>query len=214
MTWCRGNDQLVNHDNGAYDAKLDSFASDIPFTGTAFLRNRATAKKTTTAGKSTGTRKVPKCGMQKRGELSRRTNADMLEDNEWWVLESESCPATMVKDGQSIAIMDISGCSGLFFFSNSGKTSAYHISAGKEASEVVAAVQSAKAAGTTDFYSIYAASPRKIKDIEGMIKSVIRDIKEAGTGTYALNTQDRLQRFKMLNKPGSRAVAVTEYSCE
>ncbi|ROW15393.1 hypothetical protein VPNG_02418 [Cytospora leucostoma] len=204
---------IVDLDDGAHDAIADRSASDRPFSGTAFLRNRAAA-----AAKTSGKSKTPKCGTtKKRGELGRRANAELYDD-EWWVMMGESCPATLVQAGQTISVMDISGCSGLFFFSggagSAGKTSAYHITAGEEASEALAAARSAKAAGTTDYYSVYAASASKIADIEKQVKAVLPSIKEHKTATYALDTKNRDERHRMDNKPGSKDVTLSTYSCD
>ncbi|KAK7735618.1 hypothetical protein SLS53_007358 [Cytospora paraplurivora] len=199
----------VDLDDGAYDDIADRSVSDIPFSGTAFLRNRAAA-----AAKTSGKSKTPKCGTtKKRGELSRRTDAELYDD-EWWVMMGESCPASLVQAGQTISVMDISGCSGLFFFSSAGKTSAYHITAGQEASEALAAAKSAKAAGTTDYYSIYAASTTKITDIEKQVKSVLPSIKEHKKDTYTLNNKNRYERHRMDNKPGSKDVTLSTYTCD
>lgn len=155
--------------------------------------------------------------MKKRRGLSRRTggNAEWYDD-EFWIMESEVCPATL-NNGQPLAVMDVSGCTGLFFFTSDGKkTSAYHITAGKESSEVATAISSAKAAGTTALYSIYAASQSKVSEIEKIIlgSASLSGIKKHETQTYALNMGDRLERWKMANKPGSMTVAVSKYTCE
>lgn len=157
--------------------------------------------------------------MKKPRGLSRRAAGDNAEwyDDEFWIMESEVCPATHNKD-KPVAVMDVSGCTGLFFFSSDGKkTSAYHISAGKEASEVATAIRSAKAAGTTAFYSIYAADTTKIDDIEKIIRKPaagLQGIRAHETKTYPLNPRDWSQRWKMANTPGSMAVKVTDYPCD
>lgn len=155
--------------------------------------------------------------MKKPRGLSRRAAGDAeWFGDEYWILESQVCPATL-NNGEPLAVMDVSGCTGLFFFTSDGKkTSAYHISAGKEPSEVATAIRSAKAAGTTAFYSIYAASKGKADDIEKIIlaSADLRGIKSHEKKTYPLNVRDRYERWRMENKPGSMTVDVSDYSCE
>ncbi|ROV91180.1 hypothetical protein VSDG_07873 [Cytospora chrysosperma] len=229
----RGSHDLADGDSGAYDAGADGFASDMPYSGTAFLRNRAapavkkptssggkTTGGKTTGGKTTGGRttggstSTRSCRMKKRGKPGDRTRDVELVDREWRVYESGLCPATQVEAGQTITVTDVSGCSGLFFFSDDGKTSAYHITAGREKFEGRLAARSAKEAKTTDSYSIYAMEQMKIQDIEAAIKLDLPNIKQHETKVYSLDELNSKQRFNMHNVPGTKAVAITTYECE
>lgn len=122
-------------------------------------------------------------------------------------------PATDVHQGANVAVVDVSGCSGLFFWSQTGtEPSAFHLTAGNEKSEAKDAAKAAIKAGTTAYAFVEAPTVRKADQIKEAVWKKIPDI-PIDEHIYNLNTNDRNERWRFDVSSGSTSVSATRYSC-
>ncbi|KXX83290.1 hypothetical protein MMYC01_200298 [Madurella mycetomatis] len=135
------------------------------------------------------------------------------DTNTFLVLMGGELPATDVDAGARVAVTDVSGCSGLFFWSQTGAApSAFHLTAGREKSQAKEAVNVAIAAGTTYYAFIEAPDSHKAEEIEKAVRKKLPSI-PINQHIYNLNTRDRYERWRFDVSPGSMSVVASRYSC-
>lgn len=158
---------------------------------------------------------------KKSTRIAKRTLESAAETRpsagDWMLFENEYCLASSVRSGDIVSVVDLSGCSAVYFFNAAGLPSAFHISAGHEAADGKAAATKVKAAGeTVASVTIGAASDAKFREIRKAIQSVLTALTDAHfiEKAYTLNMNDRHARERFDVTVPSTTVTKSTYSCE
>lgn len=135
------------------------------------------------------------------------------ETTDSWLLDmNDYVEAEDVDAGQNVVITNVSGCSAVFFFGSDGKPTAYHVEAGKEATEGKEAAAIAVKQKSTSSCVIYAYEQAKHTALEKAFKA-------AGYTTdcqyvpYKLDASNRKARWQFSLTVPSTSVKATPYTC-
>lgn len=135
------------------------------------------------------------------------------QDTDTWLLDMNYyCEAEDVDAGQKVVITNVSGCSAVFFFGSDGKPTAYHVEAGKEASEGKEAAAIAVKQKSTTSCTIYAYEEAKSTALQTAFKA-------AGYTTvckyvpYKLDTSNNKARWRFSLTVPSTSITATAYTC-
>lgn len=132
----------------------------------------------------------------------------------WSISMSQYRPESQITGDEGVDIWDLSGCTALFFFSDTS-VSAYHIEAGKEMDQVKWATNNAKTEGSPKRVVLYA--PRyndQDRAKEDLVRKIIKDNQgptDISTNGYMVNVNDRTQRFRYWTEPPAWEVKGEEY---
>lgn len=134
--------------------------------------------------------------------------------NKWSLDMSQYRPESKITGNEGVEIWDVSGCTALFFFSDSS-VSAYHIEAGKEKDQVKWATNNAKEEGSPKKVVLYA--PRyseNDREKETLVIDIIKensDLTDFNQNGYWIDTGNRNQRFAFFTSPPDWIVGHEEY---
>lgn len=168
-------------DENANDLTANRLARGVPSINTAVSQPEARAAGKATPKKTSSSGKAPSKGCKAKKRSSRfmpralyeskakpvANTLELYEDDYKLVNDPD------VKKGVDLAVVNVSGCSALFFFRADGHPSVFHIFSGNEAADTPKAVALAKSAGNIKSVTVWAPNPTKGELIQAAIEKAI-----------------------------------------
>ena len=175
-----------------------------------------TTKQPTTKKPGSKTPPVPKVCGRRKGALVRRSGFSAAGYDEttdtFQVWMGSELLASEVVEGSTVDVLDLSGCSAVFFYDANGLPTTFHITAGEETKQVAEAIAIAQREGTTDSVEIWTYGSTKGSTIKSAIKKKLPSI-SATTKTYNYNAGDKKERWSIYITAGRKGATARKYSC-